>query len=232
MTRLRVVALGALCGWCAPAAAPVVPQLADILGVCRRRASGAGISLTFDDGPHPKGTPAVLKLLDGAHARATFFLIGEQVVRNPGLAAEIEAAGHEVALHGFRHTLLLRRTPRELMTDLERAAAVIADATGVEPTLYRPPYGVFSSGGLAATKRRWQPWLWSQWGRDWTARARPDGIARRATRTLRAGDVVLLHDADHYSAPGSWTNTLGALPRIIEAAYELGEPLVTLSDST
>ena len=232
MSPVRVAAVAAVCGWCAPAAAPLVSPLADAFHVARRRASGAGISLTFDDGPHPLGTPAVLELLAAADARATFFLVGEQVARNPGIAADIAAAGHEVASHGFRHTLQLRRTPQALSADLDRAASVIAAAAGVEPARYRPPYGVFSLGGLLAVRKRWEPWLWSQWGRDWTARASPAGIARRATRTLTAGDVVLLHDADDYSAPGSWRNTVGALPAIIEAAYALGEPLVALSDST
>ena len=232
MRPLPLAVLGAAIGWCAPAAAPVVPALAEVVGVGRRRAGGRGISLTFDDGPHPEGTPAILELLAAADARATFFLVGEQVVRRPAVAAEIAAAGHEVALHGYRHTLLLRRTPRELIGDLERAAGTIADATGIEPTLYRPPYGIFSTGGLAVTRRRWAPWLWSQWGRDWTAHATPATIARRATRALTAGDVVLLHDADFYSVPGSWRNTVGALPAIIGAAYALGEPLVALSDST
>lgn len=232
MSRLRPLALGAACCWCAPAAAPVVPPIADVFRIPRRRPSGRGISLTFDDGPHPQGTPAVLELLDDAGAQATFFLVGEQVLRSPRVAAAIAAAGHEVALHGYRHTLLLRRTTHELTADLERAAAAIADATGIEPTLYRPPYGVFSSGGLVAARRRWVPWLWSRWGRDWTATATPAGIARRATRGLTPGDVVLLHDADFYSAPGSWANTVAALPRIVEAVYALGEPLVTLSDST
>jgi peptidoglycan-N-acetylglucosamine deacetylase len=232
MKPLPASLLGAAIGWCAPAAAPVVPSLADVVGVGRRRASGRGISLTFDDGPHQQGTPAILEILAAADARATFFLVGEQVVRRPAVAAEIAAAGHEVALHGYRHTLLLRRSPLELLGDLERAAATIAEATGLEPAMYRPPYGIFSTGGLLATRRRWTPWLWSQWGRDWTAHATPERIARRATRSLTAGDVVLLHDADFYSAPGSWRNTVGALPAIIDSAYALGEPLVALSDST
>jgi len=232
MKAVGAVAFGAACVWCAPAAAPVVAPIADLCGVRRRRPSGIGISLTFDDGPHPQGTPAVLELLDAAGARATFFLVGEQVVRRPDLAAEIAAAGHEVALHGFRHTLLLRRTPRELTADLQRAAAAIADATGVEPALYRPPYGVFSSGGLVVARRRWEPWLWSQWGRDWTRRATPEGIARRVTRALTAGDVVLLHDSDAYSSSGSWRATAAALPSVIGAIAALGVPACAVTHST
>ena len=64
--------------------------------------------------------------------------------------------------------------------------------------------------------RGWRPVLWSQWGRDWTRRATPGSIARKATATVRAGDIVLLHDADYYSAPGSWVRTAAALPIILE----------------
>src|SRR5206468_8793043 len=128
--------------WSAPAAAPFAPALARLLRIPTRLGRPHGVALTFDDGPHVHGTPAVLEALGRAGATATFFLVGEQVERNPSLAAEIAAAGHEVAIHGQRHVLLLRRAPRALARDLDRAAAVIAVATGRAPTLYRPPYGV------------------------------------------------------------------------------------------
>ena len=223
--------LAALAAWCAPAPAPLAPVFGWPFGIRFRRAAPDGISLTFDDGPHPDGTPGILELLERAHARATFFLVGEQVVRRPRLAAEIVAAGHEIGLHGYRHTLLLRRTPRALADDLARGVAAIADATGAEPTAYRPPYGVFSTAGVALARRnRWEPWLWSRWGRDWTRSATPEGIARLATRGLERGDVVLLHDADYYSASGSWARTAAALPAILDACGDA--PLVPLSDST
>src|SRR3954452_22020216 len=71
---------------------------------------GGYVALTFDDGPHPQGTPAIMEALAAAGARATFFLVGEQVERRPALAAELVAAGHEVALHGHRHRAMLRLT--------------------------------------------------------------------------------------------------------------------------
>jgi peptidoglycan/xylan/chitin deacetylase (PgdA/CDA1 family) len=229
----RALGVAALAAWCAPAPAPVVPFLARPFRIGLRLPSRRGVALTFDDGPHPQGTPAVLEMLARANARATFFLVGEQVERRPSLAAEIAAAGHEIAMHGYRHTLLLRRTPWQLSDDFDRATTIIAEATGVEPVLYRPPYGVFSAVGLAIARRRgWEPFLWSRWGRDWTRRATPEGIARLATRNLSAADVVLLHDADYYSSAGSWTRTAAALPSIIDAVLALGEPLVAVSDST
>jgi peptidoglycan-N-acetylglucosamine deacetylase len=231
--RADLAAAGSLAAWCVPAAAPVVPFVAAALRIPRRLEPPAGIAITFDDGPHPEGTPAVLSELERAGARATFFLVGEQVERWPSLAAEIAAAGHEIAIHGHRHVLLLRRSPRALRADFERAAEVIAAATGVEPRLYRPPYGVFSAPALLLVRRLgWRPLLWSRWGRDWEAHATPEQIAMRVTRDLAAGDVVLLHDADHYSSAGSWRRTVAALPSILAASAATGEPFVTASQST
>ena len=229
---LAATGVGALAAWCAPAAAPVVPPLAALFRIPLRLPGGRGVAITFDDGPHAEGTPAVLAELDRAGARATFYLVGEQVERRPALAAEIAAAGHEIGIHGYRHTLLLRRSPGGLRADLERAAAVIGEATGCQSLSYRPPYGVFSLAGLALARERWSPLLWSHWGRDWTARATPAAIAALATRRLGPGAVVLLHDSDAYSAPGSWRQTAAALPAVLEAALATGEPLVAASQST
>jgi peptidoglycan/xylan/chitin deacetylase (PgdA/CDA1 family) len=210
-----------------------VPLLAAALGIPLRLPNEHGIALTFDDGPHPEGTPAVLELLAAAGVTATFFLVGEQVERRPALAAEIAAAGHEIALHGYRHTLLLRRTPAALAADLDRAVEAIHDATGRLPTSYRAPYGVFSVYALRLARRRgWAPTLWSRWGRDWERRATPAAIARRAARSLSPGDIVLLHDADYYSSEGSWRRTAAALPSVIDAAAALEVPFVGVSHST
>src|SRR5947209_8240770 len=83
-----------------------------------------------------------------AGARATFFMIGEQVRRRPSLAAEVMGAGHAVALHGDRHRLQLRLAGSEVRRDLELGAAAIAEATGQAPVWHRPPYGIYSAAGL------------------------------------------------------------------------------------
>ncbi len=209
-----------------------VPPLARTLGIDRRIDRDA-VAVTFDDGPHERGTPAMLEILAERGARATFFLVGEQVERRPAVAREIAAAGHEIALHGHRHVLLLRRTVSQLGADLDRAVAVIEDATGLSPTVYRPPYGVFSSGALLLVRERGlRPLLWSAWGKDWQRRATPASVARRSTRRLRAGDVVLLHDSDAYGARGSWLATAGALPSVLDAVERIGVPADAVTQST
>jgi len=219
-TRSPLPALAglAVCAYGLPGAAAVCGPLRRALGVRDRIDAAEGVLLTFDDGPHPQATPAALELLRDAGMRATFFLVGEQVECWPQLAAEIASAGHEIALHCHRHRCLLRLTPRQVRDDLQRAQAVIAEATGRTPRRYRPPYGIFNAAALALARAHgWEPLLWSKDGRDWQRRATADSIAARVTRDLRVGDVILLHDADHYSAPGSWQQTLAALPRILEA---------------
>lgn len=210
-------------GYWGPGLSASVPALRRPLGIRDRVADTGAVGLTFDDGPHPHGTPAVLEVLREAGASATFFLVGEQVERRPSVVAEIVAAGHEVALHCERHRNLLRLTPGQVRDDLDRAAAVIANAAGRPPRLYRPPYGVFNAAGLVIARRRgWESVLWTRWGRDWEGRATPESIAAKVSDGVRGGDVLLLHDADYYSAPGSWRRTVHALPRVLETVTATG----------
>jgi peptidoglycan/xylan/chitin deacetylase (PgdA/CDA1 family) len=230
--RAAVPATVAMAGaaWSLPALAPLVPSLRRPLGIPSTLAGAEpAVALTFDDGPHPRGTPAVLEALAAAGARATFFLVGEQVRRFPALAAETAAAGHAVALHGDRHRLQLRLAPRALARDLDRGHATIAEATGTAPACYRPPFGIFSPAGLAIVRRRgWRPLLWSRWGHDWRLHRTPGQIAAELTERLAPGDVLLLHDADHYSQPGSWQRTAAALPAVLAEIERRGLRTVAL----
>ena len=174
------------------------------------------MAITFDDGPHPEGTPAVLELLAGAGAKAVFFVIGEQVQRRPALAAEIVAHGHEIALHGYRHSLQLRMSAEQVAADISKGIGAIADAAGQRARYHRPPYGIYSRAGLTATRAAGLgPLLWSRWGKDWRKFTTPERIAARATADLRPGDVILLHDADFYSAKNSHERTIRALKIIL-----------------
>jgi peptidoglycan-N-acetylglucosamine deacetylase len=225
------LAATAAAAWALPAAAPLASPLARLLGI-QTTIPGRAVALTFDDGPHPEGTPAVLEALAAAGARATFFLVGEQVRRRPGLASEIAAAGHAVGIHGDRHRNQLRLGPGAIATDLDRCRAAVEDATGVAATLHRPPYGIYSWLTLRDVRARgWTPVLWSRWGRDWTRRARPATIAAKVCDGVVAGDVLLLHDADTYSAPLSHRRTVAALPRVLDAVAAAGLRLVALDQS-
>ena len=208
--------------------APVNEDAARTLGLPRTLPNAAGVALTFDDGPHPEGTPAVLELLARAGHKATFFLIGEQVRRRPELVREILTQGHLVALHGQRHRLQLRLTAGQLRDDLDHGRAAIEDIAGTAVVWHRPPYGIYSTAGLEAARAAGlEPLLWSRWGKDWRRFTTPQRIAARATRDLHPGDVILLHDADFYSARNSHRRTAAALELIVAelAAREIGTVL-------
>ena len=159
----------------------------------------------------------MLDALAARGVRATFFLVGEQVARNPTLAAEIVAAGHGIGLHCDRHRNQLRLGPRAVREDIMRGAARIEETTGAPIERYRPPYGIFNAAALSLVHANgWRPLLWTHWGRDWRARATPDSIFNTLVGgPVAEGSVLLLHDADDYAAEGSWRRTAAALPRVL-----------------
>ena len=183
--------------------------------------AGDAVALTFDDGPD-RGSDAFLGLLEGVGARATFFVVGEQVERDPGRLKEIVSCGHEVAVHCHRHRNHLRLSPRQVAEDMRRAGGVIEGAAQSPARLFRPPYGVFNlASWIESGRQDWERVLWSRWGRDWEALATPRSIADEIGRP-EPGDILLLHDSDRYATPGSWRNTLGALPIILERLCDRG----------
>ncbi|MGW3196627.1 polysaccharide deacetylase family protein [Streptomyces sp. NPDC001118] len=228
-TALAATALAAL------HSAPVVSTFGPLRNRVMPRLSGRGrpdhVALTFDDGPDPLSTPFFLRLLDRRGVRATFFLLGSEAHRTPGLVREIAAAGHEIGIHGWLHRPLLLRGPRATYDDFARARDTVAAITGTRPTLFRPPYGVMSTAAhMAARRLELTPVLWTCWGEDWTARATPESVHRTVAADLDGGGTVLLHDSDCTSAPGAWRSALGALPRILDTCAQRGYEVGRLCD--
>jgi len=185
------------------------------------RLSGVGeanhIALTFDDGPDPASTPAVLGALDEMGWQATFFCLGMQAHRSPGLARELSDRGHEVAVHGYDHRSHLLRSPAATVDDVRRARDCLEDVTGQKMRWFRPPYGgVALPSILAGSRAGLQMVLWTTWGIDWRPDSSGETVSENVIRTFHPGATVLLHDSDITSAPGSWRSTVAALPRLAE----------------
>src|SRR4051812_21356729 len=162
------------------------------------RVPAAGAALTFDDGPDPDGTPAVLDALDRAGVRATFFLVGEQLMRHHALAREAAARGHELALHGYAHVEHDSLSPQGPRDDLARAVGAFEASTGRSARFFRPPYGRFSEASSPACGALGpEPVYWSAWGLDWEPLP-ADRVADLVTRDLEPGAIVLLHDSPRY----------------------------------
>jgi peptidoglycan-N-acetylglucosamine deacetylase len=191
------------------------------------------VSLTFDDGPHPEGTPAVLEALGEAGVTATFFVLGEAVRRHRGLVASILAEGHEVALHGDRHLPHALTPPWVVERDLDRGHAEVEQEAGRAVLAVRAPYGAASLTTLAYARRQGLTAAgWTRWGWDWRAAASVGSIVAAATRSLAGGEVILLHDSDAYSAAGSWRATAAAVPEICRILEQADLAVVPFCDAT
>lgn len=198
-----------------------------------RAAAGGKAVLTFDDGPDPspRGTRAILDALDVVGAKATFFLVGEQIAAAPGLTEDILGRGHEVGVHGQRHFRHDRVPSAESVADIEAGYAAVADVTGGSPRFYRPPYGKLTQAGLEACRRLdLEIAYWSSWGLDWEPIS-SERISRRVIRDLDDGAIVLLHDSARYAIRSSAEETAGAIGAIATHAAERQLDLVTLAEA-
>jgi peptidoglycan/xylan/chitin deacetylase (PgdA/CDA1 family) len=190
----------------------------------------AGAALTFDDGPDPDGTPQVLDALDAAGVRATFFLVGEQLMRHHAIAREAATRGHELALHCYEHTDQESMRPQAVRDDMARALGAFQAATGRTPRFFRPPYGRFSEAGHAAcADLALTPVYWSAWGMDWEP-IPAERVIDLASRDLADGAIVLLHDSVRYGHRPDTEATARAVGPLARRAEELGVTLAPLGE--
>lgn len=180
------------------------------------------IALTFDDGPSGRYTE---RLLDGLAARevhATFFLCGYRVEQYPALAARIAREGHEIGSHSDRHEFFTHMSAEAVCADLSAAAEKIAAATGVTPTLLRPPGGLYDLDVLARSVCADAPViLWSIDPEDWRDK-QAAVVTSFVTKRAKNGDIILLHDMH--------ASSVEAALAIIDALEARGFVFVTVSE--
>ena len=180
------------------------------------------VALTFDDGPDPDGTPAVLDALDAAGLKATFFMVGEQVKAAPALAREVAARGHDVALHGATHRRHRDLSPRDSRDEPAYGLGTIEAATARRPRWFRPPYGEFNEHSYEAVRAvGLEPVYWSAWGMDWETIS-AERILDLVERDLEPGAIVVLHDSVRYGHRPDVAATVEAIPLVAAAVAERG----------
>jgi len=187
------------------------------------------LAITFDDGPDPEATPAVMAALDAVGWRATFFALGDMVERSPDLLGALVDAGHEVGVHAHRHRNHRSMSPRAIRDDVRRAHATVVGA-GARPVWYRPPHGALTpEAHLTARRLGMRPVLWTAWGRDWRSGASAEEIRDEVARGRLDGGTLLLHDSDCASEPGCWRATVAAIPLIADLVATRGLSVGPLS---
>ncbi|WP_327748110.1 polysaccharide deacetylase family protein [Streptomyces europaeiscabiei] len=176
------------------------------------------IAMTFDDGPAVPETGTLLKYLAQYNARATFFVVGQNVATHPDVVRAEMTSGHEIANHSWNHPVLTNLTPAQIRSQLERTNAAIKAATGKEPTLFRPPYGAIDGTVRAATSL--SPVLWDMDTLDWKFHD-PAKVAQTVISQAEPNDVVLIHDIHPTS--------VAAVPEILRTLTARGYHFVTVS---
>ncbi len=157
------------------------------------RRDGKGLALTFDDGPDPRGTPAVLDALERAGAAATFFVIAPAVEDHPALLRRIERSGHHIGLHCDRHIRHTEMDDADIRADTERALGRLA-ALGVRPALWRVPWGVRTDGTTRVAEEFGLTLVgWDVDTHDWRGDNAVDMFSG-AKSQLTSHAVVLAHD--------------------------------------
>jgi len=179
------------------------------------------VALTFDDGPDPIDTPAVLDILKEKEVRATFFVLGKAAQSNSNLLRRLVKEGHEIGNHGFNHDYQQRR----LIEEMNQTDQVVFAATGNHTYFYRPPGGFVSKSQLEATKRNGHvAALWSVDSKDW----RNPGVKQIVDNVMKnifPGSIILMHDGGYQRS-----QTVKSLGPIIDALKARGYRLATLSE--
>jgi len=184
---------------------------------------GPYIAMSFDDGPSATLTPKLLDLLAARHIKATFFVIGENVMEHPEIVARAAREGHEIGNHSWSHPNLAKMSQESVRSQLQRTDDAIKNATGERPTLMRPPYG-----SITDREKHWihdefgyRIILWDVDPYDWK-RPGPAVVRNRILKETRSGSIVLSHDIH----PG----TIEAMPSTLDALEAKGFKFVTVSE--
>ncbi len=154
------------------------------------------MALTFDDGPDEEMTPKVLAILKQYNIKATFFMIGSKVIQQPHIVREIVAEGHSIGNHTYSHKGVFPLSgAKEVEIELRRCSSVIADITGEQPKLFRPPFGVTNPIiGRVVRKLGLNSIGWSIRSLDTVSRRSRENVCNGIIKRLHPGAVILLHD--------------------------------------
>lgn len=163
--------------------------------ICKENTADKRMALTFDDGPLPLHTPAILDILKAADAPATFFCIGERAAVHPDLLMRIHTEGHVLANHSYSHHFWFDLFgPAKMLAELRQTDQVVAGTTGLIPKLFRPPYGVTNPNlKKAIIQGEYLPVGWSIRSLDTVASGEQE-LLQRILQQLHPGAILLLHD--------------------------------------
>lgn len=180
------------------------------------------VALTFDDGPIPEYTEKHVDILKSMGVKATFFVIGKNAQKHPELLKYIYENGNEIGLHSYSHFNMSKMKPEQMVDELYKTQKIVVEATGIKPTLFRPPYGAFNKALLEISDALGlHVVLWNVDPDDWRNPGMQN-LVERVVSHAKNGSVILMHEGKPH--------TLAALPQIIEKLKSEGYNFVTISE--
>ncbi|MEH6570886.1 MAG: polysaccharide deacetylase family protein [Halioglobus sp.] len=192
------------------------------------------VVLTYDDGPNPPDTQAILDVLEQYQVKATFFLKGRNVEAYPEVVKAVAKAGHEIGNHSYYHRPMIALAKGSIREEIERTNRLIVGALGSSPVLFRPPYGAQGPGlKLALKELGMKSVIMSDNGADWEVDD-PELIASAILKTVEPGSIILLHDGhgdvDNPESQNSRAPTARATAIIIESLKSRGYRFATVGE--
>ena len=162
----------------------------------RSQVASTDIALTYDDGPHPDVTPAILDVLKAGGVTATFFVLGKRAEEHPDIIRRMIVEGHTVGSHSMTHPDFRVAKFSSVRADVTSSRAVIASIIGTPVCLFRPPHGHLTIRTAVMLRRAGaRTWLWTVDSYDWKTGVTPEQVVS-AVGGASGGDVVLLHDTN------------------------------------
>lgn len=177
------------------------------------------VALTFDDGPHQTCTPALLNGLKQRGVKATFFLMGENIAGKEPLVQRMQAEGHLIGNHGYRHIQMTKEEAEQACADIEQTEKLIQSITGKRPEYLRPPYGDWNE--QLECRVNLTTVLWNVDSLDWKFQ-NTDRIVRRVEKDVKDGDIILMHDI--------FPTSVEAALRIVDDLQKRGYEFVTVEE--
>lgn len=188
------------------------------------------VALTFDDGPNDPYTSEILDILKKENVHATFFLVGQNVDKNPELARRISEEGHVIGNHSYTHPNMIMESDKNVRKEILKTEEAIVRATGVKPYLFRPPFGYDDPLTVRQSEKLGYVMVkWSLSARDWR-KPGPTRIVSRVLRYTGNGTILLMHDGDKLRYGGDRSQTVTALPALIHELHARGFEFVTVPE--
>ncbi len=191
-----------------------IPKIIKLLApslIYNIKTEGKAVYLTFDDGPIPESTPAILDILDSFSAKATFFCLGKNVEQNRDLFNQIKQKNHSIGNHSYNHLKGWATNNKTYFNDIEEADNII------NSTLFRPPYGKISPRQISYLKRKYNIVMWDVLSGDFDPGISVKKCINNVVNNVNPGSIIVFHDSLKAKS-----TTIKALPEILKILSDAG----------